>query len=219
VANIPAPNSQFTENQTTLSASGSQVSQVDLAPLRAQRPHRADAARNFDALQTAAREVLTEFGADAPMDEIARRAGVSIATLYRNFPTREQLLEHVYVTEVEAVCRAAEGAAEQGPWDGLTGWLRRFVEYVATKRAVATGLDRTSPVYLACARALHEAGGPLLDRAQRAGAVRDDVDIDGVMRLVMAFTAVNFASDEQRDQMLDVAFDGLRARSWSTASC
>lgn len=184
---------------------------VDLSPLRARRPHRADAARNFDALVAAARDVLTEYGTDAPMDEIARRAGVSIATLYRNFPTREQLLENVYVSEVEAVCRFAEDAVKLGPWEGITSWLRRFVHYVATKRAVATGIDHDSDVYRACTQALYESGGPLLERAQQAGLMRDDVDIDDIMRLVMAYTVVNFASAEQRDRMLAVAFDGLAA--------
>jgi len=194
------------------------VPPVDLSPLRAQRPHRADAARNFDALLAAARDVFTEYGADAPMDEIARRADVSIATLYRNFPTREQMLENVYITEVEAVCRFAEDAAQLGPREGITSWLRRFVEYVATKRAVATGIDRDSDAYRACTQALYEAGGPLLERAQRAGLMRDDVDIDDVMRFVMAYTVVNFASPEQRGRMLEVAFDGLAATSRQAAS-
>ena len=184
---------------------------VDLSPLRARRPHRADAARNFDALVAAARDVLTEYGVDAPMDEVARRAGVSIATLYRNFPTREQLLENVYVSEVEAVCRFAEDAAQLGAWEGITSWLRRFVDYVATKRAVATGIDRDSEVYWACTRALYEAGGPLLERAQQAGLMRNDVDIDDVMRFTMAYTTANFASAAQRDRMLGVAFEGLAA--------
>src|SRR5215469_14635313 len=98
------------------------MSAADLSPLRAPRPHRADAARNFDALLAAARDVFTEYGADVPMDEIARRADVSIATLYRNFPTREQLLENVYISEVEAVCRFAAEAARLGPWEGITSW-------------------------------------------------------------------------------------------------
>jgi AcrR family transcriptional regulator len=185
------------------------VPPVDLSSLRVQRPHRADAARNYDALLAAARDVFTEYGEDAPMDEIARRADVSIATLYRNFPNREQMLENIYVSEVEAVCRFAEDASQLGPWEGITGWLRRFVDYVATKRAVATGIDHDSDTYRACTQALYEAGGPLLQRAQRAGLMRGDVDIDDVMRLVMAFTAVNFASAGQRDRMLEVAFDGL----------
>ena len=186
---------------------------ADLSSLRAPRPHRADAARNFDALLAAAYDVLTEYGADASMDEIARRAHVSIATLYRNFPTREHLLETVYVSEVEAVCRFADEAGRLDPWEGITTWLRRFVDYVATKRAVATGIDHHSDVYRACTQALYEAGGPLLQRAQRAGLVRLDVNIDDVMRLVMAYTVVNFASPEQRDRMLGVAFDGLAGGS------
>jgi AcrR family transcriptional regulator len=183
---------------------------TDLNSLRTPRPHRADAARNYDALLRVAREVFTEYGADAPLDEIARRAGVGIATLYRNFPTREQLIENVYVTEVEALCRAAGRADPQAPWESLTGWLHRFVDYVATKRAVAAAMNRDSAVYRACTRALYEAGGPLLERAQKAGLMRTDVDIDDVMRFVMAYTTVNFATGEQRDRMLDVAFDGLR---------
>ncbi|MEV4538617.1 helix-turn-helix domain-containing protein [Asanoa sp. NPDC049518] len=186
---------------------------LDLSVMGARRPHRVDAARNFDALVAAAREVFTEYGADAPLDEVARRAGVGIATLYRNFPAREQLLEQVYLTEVDAVCRAAEGAGELGPWEGITTWLRRFVDYVATKRAVATGLDRGSPAYRAATEALYAAGGPLLARAQEAGTMRTDVDIDDVMRFAMAYTTVNFASADQRDRMLAVAFDGLAAQA------
>jgi AcrR family transcriptional regulator len=157
----------------------------------------------------AAQAVFTEFGADAPLDEVARRAGVGIATLYRNFPTREHLLENVFLTEVEAVCRFADHAAELDPWTGITAWLRRFIDLVATKRAVATNLDHDSPGYRAATEALNEAGGPLLKRAQDARTLRDDVDIDDVMRMIMAFTVVNFASADQRDHMLNVAFDGL----------
>jgi AcrR family transcriptional regulator len=185
---------------------------IDLAALRAPRPHRADAARNYDALLEAARQVFTEYGADAPLDEIARRVGVGIATLYRNFPTRESLLENVYLTEVEAVCREAGTLTGEAPWEAITGWLRRFVDYVATKRAVITGIDRDSPVYRACTQALYDAGGPLLGRAQEAGVMRTDVDIDDLMRFTMAYTTVNFADDRQRDKMLRIAFEGLRPK-------
>lgn len=139
--------------------------------------------------------------------------GVGIATLYRNFPTRESLLENVYLTEVEAVCRAAQSLDGQEPWKAITEWLHRFVDYVATKRAVATSLDHDSPVYRSCIQALFEAGGPLLERAQTAGLMRTDVDIDDVMRFVMAYATVNFAGAEQRDRMLQIAFDGLRRSS------
>lgn len=185
---------------------------AELEGLRAPRPRRADAARNYDAVLEAAREVFTEYDLDAPIDEIARRAGVGIATLYRNFPTREILIENVYVHEVEAVCAAAGPAADLEPWEAMTTWLQRFLDYVATKRAVAAGINRDSPVYRACADALAEAGGPLLARAQAASVIRADVDIDDVMRYIMGSVAVNFTSPAQRHRMLTVLFDGLRPR-------
>ena len=183
-----------------------------LSALRASRPHRADAARNFDALLAAAREVFSAYGADAPLEDVAKQAGVSIATLYRNFSTREQLLETVYISEVESVCRWAEEVDQLGPWEGITSWLCRFVEYVGTKRAVAVGISHDSEVFQACCDALSVAGGPLLKRAQAAGVMRSDVDTDDVMHFAIAYTLGNFSSAAQRDRMLNVAFDGLAVR-------
>jgi AcrR family transcriptional regulator len=188
------------------------MSVAQLGGLRAPRPHRADAGRNYDAVLEAAREVFTEYDIDAPIDEVARRAGVGIATVYRNFLTRDSLIENVYLYEVVQVCAAAADAAELGPWEGLTTWLRRFVDYVPTKRAVAVALNRDSEIYRACAAALAEAGEPLLGRAQHAGVIREDVDIDGVMRYMIGAAAVNFVSDAQRHQMFNVLLDGLRPR-------
>jgi AcrR family transcriptional regulator len=137
-----------------------------------------------------------------------RRPGVGIATVYRNFPTREQLVENVYLTEIESVLAEAAASARLPPWEGLTRWLRRFVEFLATKRAVATAIDPQSVVYRACREALSKVGRPLLERAQAAGDVRADVD---VARYVMGAAAMSFASPTQRDRMLGVLFDGLRA--------
>ncbi|MDX6361717.1 MAG: hypothetical protein QOC85_720, partial [Streptomyces sp.] len=81
----------------------------------AQRPHRKDAARNYDALLAAAREAFAEHGAEASLEDIARRAGVGIGTLYRNFPTRRQLFESVYADEVNTLCRVAEDVAGLEP--------------------------------------------------------------------------------------------------------
>ncbi|MGO8684604.1 MAG: TetR/AcrR family transcriptional regulator [Thermoleophilia bacterium] len=180
------------------------------------RPHRADAARNFDAVLAAAACVFAERGFDAPLAEVARRAGVGIATVYRNFPTREQLVENVYLTEIESVLAEVAAASRLPPWGDLTRWLRRFVEYLETKRAVAVAIDPESVVYRACREALAEAGRPLLERAQTAGELRADVDADDVARYVMGAAAVNFASAEQRDRMLGVFFDGLRAHNRTT---
>src|SRR5919107_5305268 len=95
-------------------------------PLTVRRPQRADARRNFDALIAAAREVFAAQGADASLEDIARRAGVGIGTLYRNFPTRQDLFERVYIGEVEDLCAVARDVADREPWDALATWLRRF---------------------------------------------------------------------------------------------
>lgn len=118
--------------------------------LAARRPHRADAARNFDAILAAAREVFTEKGSDGPLEEVARRAGVGVATVYRNFPTREALIEAVYVAEVDQVCEYAEEMTGLAPDTALDAWLERFAVYLNTKRALIEGLTRESEAYQAC---------------------------------------------------------------------
>jgi len=184
-----------------------------LAELAVRRPSRADARRNYDSLIAAARQTFAELGTDAPLEEIARRADVGIATLYRNFPTREALIESVYLEEVEAVCYAAGEFSELEPWDALVAWLNRFVAYVGTKRALIEGLNRDTFSFKACREGLYASGEPLLARAQKAGLVRPDASIDDVMRLVSGITAVGFVNDEQRDRVLAMALDGLRSRA------
>src|SRR3954468_22848733 len=95
----------------------------------AQRPKRAAARRNFDKLLAAAAAAFAQDGADASLEDIARRAEVGIGTLYRNFPTREALLEAVYVDEVQEMSRSAADLADLEPWEALTTWLRRFVRF------------------------------------------------------------------------------------------
>jgi AcrR family transcriptional regulator len=179
--------------------------------LAARRPHRVDAARNFDAIIAAAGTLFAEQGTDVLLADVARRAGVGAATLYRHFPTREDLAEAVYVAEVDSLCRYGEElAATREPWEGLTEWIRRFVTYMATKRVLLTALDRESGSFLACKAALYESGGPLLVAAQQAGAARDDVSIDDVMRFVIGVTSSPFGSDDQRDRILQLAVDAVR---------
>ena len=176
------------------------------------RPQRADARRNFDALIAAARETFAADGTSASLEEIARRAGVGIGTLYRNFPTRDALVEAVYIDEVDAVVRAASDAASREPWDAVETWLRRFVTYIGTKKALLDGLNKDSPVLATCRTSLYSAGDPLLDRAKQAGVMRDDAQIGDVVRMVSGIAGVAFDDDEQRDRVLAMAIDGLRAR-------
>ncbi|MFK4144889.1 TetR/AcrR family transcriptional regulator [Streptomyces sp. NPDC004065] len=177
----------------------------------AQRPHRKDAARNYDALLAAAREAFAENGSDASLEDIARRAGVGIGTLYRNFPTRRHLFESLYANEVNALCQAAVEVADLEPWKALTTWLNRFAGYLVTKRAVREALEDESEIFHACRESMYAAGGPLLERAQRAGAARKDMDFGDLVRLVAGVTATTFVDDAQRERVLSIALDGVRA--------
>ena len=174
------------------------------------RPQRADARRNFDALLAAAREAFAENGAEASLEDIARRAGVGIGTLYRNFPTRQDLFLAVYVEEIDQLSKAATTVASLPPWEALTAWLRRFVEYAVTKRAIIDVLNRESEMFRSCRAVMYQAGEPLLARAQAAGEVRADTSFDDVLRLVSGLTSAAFVDDAQRDRVLALALDGLR---------
>ena len=103
---------------------------------------RADAARNRDKILAAARAAFAEGDADVSMAEVSRRAGVGMATLYRNFPGRRELLEALYTDEVDAVCAAADAAAHAGatPADAFLAWVRRFAAFSASKRHIAAEL-------------------------------------------------------------------------------
>ncbi|MFE4967389.1 TetR/AcrR family transcriptional regulator [Streptomyces sp. NPDC056660] len=174
------------------------------------RPHRKDAARNYDALIAAAREAFAENGAEASLEDVARRAGVGIGTLYRNFPTRRDLFESVYADEVNTLCRAAVELAELEPWQALTSWLDRFTDYMVTKRAVRDALNDESEIFSACRDSMYAAGGPLLERAQKAGVVRTDMEIGDLLRMVSGITGTAFEDDAQRDRVMAIALDGVR---------
>ncbi|MFD2265013.1 TetR/AcrR family transcriptional regulator [Lacibacterium aquatile] len=183
-----------------------------IAELAHRRPARADARRNYDKLIGTARETFAELGTGAPLEEIARRAEVGIATLYRNFPTREALIEAIYFEEVEAVRDAARDVAGQEPWEALAAWLDRFVVYVGTKKALIEGINREGFAFQSCREVLWAAGEPLLLRAQAAKTVRSDVTIDDVLRLVGGIAMVGYGSWEQRKHVLSIALDGLRLK-------
>jgi AcrR family transcriptional regulator len=184
-----------------------------LAALGVRPPQRADARRNFDALIAAAREVFAEQGTDASLEDIARRAGVGIGTLYRNFPTRQDLFERVYIGEVEDLCAVARDVSGRQPWDALSTWLRRFIDYIATKRALMQALSTGSPVFSACRAEMYAAGIPLFERARDAGEVRADLEFDDLVRMLSGLTSATFADDEQRERVFRIALDGVRARS------
>jgi AcrR family transcriptional regulator len=197
---------------TTNTPPGSTVEEFDAR----RRPKRADAQRNYEKVVAAAREAFTEGGAETSLEEIARRAGVGIGTLYRNFPNRQALLESVYVDELQAMCRTAADLDIDDPFEALRGWLRRFVEYMVTKQALASELlnyvDRQNPLFVDCRRALFASGEPFLERAQKAGVVRPDTDLGEIIQLFGQIAKIPAADPAQIAHLVQIALDGLRAR-------
>jgi AcrR family transcriptional regulator len=181
------------------------------------RPKRADARRNYERVLAAAREAFLEGGESTALEEIARRAGVGIGTLYRHFPNRQALLEALYAGEVEELCRSAEGLDQEDPWRALSLWFERFMAYLATKRALADELmnymDRDAPLFCTCRASMYAAGEPLLERARAAGAVRADADFWEVLQMVMGIAKIPVTDPAQTERMLRIALDGLRYRT------
>ena len=180
------------------------------------RPQRADARRNYEKVLTAAREAFAEKGESMALEEIARRAGVGIGTLYRHFPTRQALLEALYVDEVQGMCRSAAQPDGADPWEALNSWFEGFIAYLATKRALAAELlnylDQDAELFQVCRASLFEAGEPLLKRAQDAGVVRQDVTTAEVIQMVVGIAKIPSTEPGQTERLLRIALDGLRYR-------
>jgi AcrR family transcriptional regulator len=178
------------------------------------RPKRADARRNYEKVLAAARQAFAEGGESTALEEIARRAGVGIGTLYRHFPNRQALLEALYVNEVEEVCCSAAQLEHRDPWEALNAWFERVLAYLATKQALAQELlnyfDRDAALFRVCRTSLYDAGGPLLKRAQEAGVVRQDVEFPEVMQMVMGIAKIPASDPGQVEHILRIALDGLR---------
>jgi AcrR family transcriptional regulator len=193
--------------------SDSTITPADQVTGFAQRPKRADARRNYEKLLRAAGDAFEQDGTGASLEDIARRAEVGIGTLYRHFATRQALLEAVYVDEVEEMSAKANELGDLDPWDALVTWLRQFVRYAATKRALmeemANAVDADAPVFVACREAIFSAGEMLLHRAQESGEARKDTTFSDVGRMVSGIAA---ADPGQIERILDMALDGLRER-------
>ncbi|WP_051385540.1 TetR/AcrR family transcriptional regulator [Actinokineospora inagensis] len=179
------------------------------------RPVRADARRNIDALLAAAKAAFADSGVDAPVRDIAARAGVGVGTVYRHFPQRSDLVVAVFQHEVDAcTAAAAELAAEHTPGEALARWLRRYTEFIATKRGLAAALHSGDPAFDALPgyfdHHLRPALKSLLDTAVAAGQARPDVDPDD---LLPAVANLCFFDDITRPgharRMVDLLIDGL----------
>jgi len=174
---------------------------------------RADAERNRDKILTAARTAFADPDAEVSMAEISRRAGVGMATLYRNFPGRQELLEALYTDEVNAVCNAAQSVDGETPGTAFTAWLNRFFAFAASKRHLASELlkhtDRSNPLFDNNRARVIAAGRPLLAAAQRAHEVRDDLTLEQVLDMVTAIATIH-GDTRYLEPILQTALDGLR---------
>ncbi len=188
------------------------------------RPLRADARRNLDRLIAAAREAFATDGPNAPLDDIARAAGVGSGTLYRHFPNRVALLEAVYRSNVERLCAEGEQLAEsEPPAQALLDWLRGFVRVVSEKRGLAAALTeegQTSELFAQCHTMINSTGAQLLDRAKGAGAIREDVPLADLLKMAKAFALAGETSPEGAalaERLLVLSMDGLRPRAVAPA--
>jgi AcrR family transcriptional regulator len=173
---------------------------------------RADAERNCEKILVAAREAFATCDDEVSMAELARRAGVGMATLYRNFANRRELLEALYAHEVDGVCGAA-GTCEGTPGDALVAWLHRFFAFFTNKRQFASSLleeaDCSDPVFGNSRARVIAAGQPLLAAAQQSGEVRDDLTLEQILDMVGAIATIP-AEMPYLQPILDAALDGLR---------
>ncbi|MGW2092304.1 TetR/AcrR family transcriptional regulator [Promicromonospora sukumoe] len=179
------------------------------------RTIRADAARNLDALVTAAAEVFRDLGADAPLDEIPRRAGVGRATMYRHFPTREHLFAAILRSQVGTLVEAAETRMEAtDPWQALLEWMDAYEEIGARYRGMSAHLSAAlladgSPVGELCAP-MKTAFDGLFRRAQELASARRDISAADVLAIVSALPR-DPVTGRARTAHLTVVLDGLRS--------
>ena len=182
-----------------------------MPPSRSAR--RADAQRNRDKILAAARDAFSNPGGDASMAEISRRAGVGMATLYRNFPGRRDLLEALYADEVDALCVAADAIDGETPGARFEAWLRRFFDYFTSKRRIASALleqvAADDPVFERNRARVLAAGEPLLAAAQAAGEVRDDLTLEQILDLTIAVAKLHGDADYV-GPILQAVLDGMR---------
>jgi AcrR family transcriptional regulator len=180
------------------------------------RPKRADARRKMNSLLKAATKVFAESGVDAPVREIAERAGVGLGTVYRHFPQRSDLIVAVFQSNVDACADAAAALAEEyPPITALSLWLERYVDFIRTKLGLCKALYSGDPAYKALPeyfnKRLRPALTTLLDAAAEAKTVRIGTDPDDLLVAVANLCSAGYGRDPQHARrMVSLLVDGLR---------
>jgi AcrR family transcriptional regulator len=180
------------------------------------RPLRADAQRNIDTLLRSAMTVFARSGVDAPVREIAEKAGVGIGTVYRHFPQRSDLIVAVFRREVDACADAAAALATQhDPGEAVAQWMQRYVDFISAKRGLAAALHSGDPAYdnlpAYFQKRLRPALQSLLDAAVTAGEVRPSVEPDDLLKAVARLSSPAGDSDPAlARRLVALLLDGLR---------
>jgi AcrR family transcriptional regulator len=180
------------------------------------RPVRADAQRNLDALLEAALAVFAKSGVDAPVREIAEKAGVGVATVYRHFPQRSDLIAAVFRREIDACADAAPVlAAAHKPGEALARWMQRYVDFIAAKRGLASALHSGNPAFDTLPAYFRQRLEPalrgLLQSATAAGEVRADIAAGDLLGAVASLcTHAYNQGPEHARRMVALLVDGLR---------
>jgi AcrR family transcriptional regulator len=183
------------------------------------RSMRADAQRKMNSLLHAAMQVFTESGVDAPVREIAERAGVGLGTVYRHFPRRSDLIVAVFQSKVDACADAAYEIAKQyEPSEALACWMQRYVDFIATKRGLAAALHSGDPAYSALPayfnKRLQPALKMLLDAAVATRVLRPDVEVGDLLRAVATLCHGPHGKEPvYARKMVKLLVDGLRYRA------
>jgi AcrR family transcriptional regulator len=190
---------------------------TDEAAPRPTEQLRADARQNRARLISAATAAFAEKGADAPLEDIAKRAGVGIGTLYRHFPSRLDLQAAVFRTQVQVVCEQGDAlVGTDAPQEAFAAWGRALAGYLVTKRGLSRALIDAvgveSELITSCWTAMRETTERLLDSAQRAGVIRADVTSMDVMRLLHGVAVSSERDPERTGLLLSVMLDGLAAK-------
>ncbi|MDX6231923.1 MAG: hypothetical protein QOH68_891 [Nocardioidaceae bacterium] len=182
------------------------------------KPLRADAQRNYDKLVAAAREVFAERGAEGSLDEIAKRAGVGPGTLYRHFPTRDDLIDALMRDWTERVAADSVAAveADMPAREMLQRWFADLVRHMTLHRGAAAKLsaamdDPSSPIYRKC-QMLGEANDRVISHLIETHALRDGVESRQVQRLVSGVATIVDQAEldaEQAQPMLNIVIDGI----------
>jgi AcrR family transcriptional regulator len=181
------------------------------------RKLRADAKRNRERILEVAKQVFTRRGAEASMDEIAKRAGIGPGTLYRHFPTRDELLAAVYISQVEKLAEAQRRfSAELPPKEALRAWLLVFIDYIAAKKIIAPALNAMaggpSRVFRQSGRVMEAAANALASRAVASKDLRPDIDPMDMLRAIYGVSSAGATEDwpAKARQLVDILIRGSR---------